>query len=782
MAIRADDLKVIRQPQRFLDMGLDDEDSQADPLAVGRNPLDSATARKKLSKLKEWWLETRQAHSENRLEQMIDVGFYDGEQWRDEDAREVMDRGQHPLVYNKTSQHINWLLGTERRTKIDYKVLPRGGEDSEAALTKQQLLKYVSDVNKGQFARSRAFADSVKSGVGWLESGIRSDPSDEPIYERYEHWRNMWWDHLAKESDLSDARYIFRSKWTDQDIAMGMFPNRKDAIRQSSRHDEFRNIDDDEEPTGYTPLFRDSNGNPFLGYGRSTMDESFHIGTRRRRNRLIECWYRQPQKVEKFRGVRFAGMGDVAQDLFNQLDGQAFNPEDRTMREMVNQGLASTYDAIDMKVHVAIWSGEFLLLDQPSPYEHDRFPFIPVWCYRRDRDGMPYGPIRNMRDAQEDLNKRKSKALFILSTNQLIGDEDAFEDWEEAADEAARPDGILKHRRGAQFEINRNIELAGQHVELMMADMQFLESTSGVTEENLGEINNVSSGTAINLRQVQGSVVTALLFDNLREAVQLQGEINLSLIEQFYAEPKKIRITNDRGRSEFMEINTLGFGDDGMPKLMNPITESQADFVVDTQDFRESMRMAMFDQLMEMTTRLDPEVTMQILDLVVELSDVPGKDEIVRRIRRINGQTDPEDPKRDEIEAGRDAQAAEDADRQVRKEEADIAAKEAQTGKFSADAKKSTSDANKSEADAALSSSEAMRQAVEIVAMLKGDTNLARAVDVLMDSFAEGGDVSDAVAVGPPAQTLETETPFTIQAEQEERERQQQMNSSASQE
>jgi hypothetical protein len=262
MAVSIEEFRKEIPNRQLFDLSLDDEN---DPVEAGQHPLDSAENKKKLRKLKEWWSETRQAHSENRLEQMIDVGFYDGEQWRDEDAKEIMARGQHPLVYNKTAQHINWLLGTERRTKIDFKVLPRGDEDVESALTKQQLLKYVSDVNKGQFARSRAWADSVKAGVGWLESGIRSDPTDEPLYERYEHWRNMWWDHLAKESDLSDGRYIFRAKWIDEDIACRMFPTRKEAIKRAARNDEFRFQDDDEEPTGFTPLYRDSNGNPYLG-------------------------------------------------------------------------------------------------------------------------------------------------------------------------------------------------------------------------------------------------------------------------------------------------------------------------------------------------------------------------------------------------------------------------------------------------------------------------------------------------------------------------------------
>ena len=32
--------------------------------------------------------------------------------------------------------------------------------------------------------------------------------------------------------------------------------------------------------------------------------------------------------------------------------------------------------------------------DGPSPYNHGRFPLIPMWGYRRGRDGMVYGAMR----------------------------------------------------------------------------------------------------------------------------------------------------------------------------------------------------------------------------------------------------------------------------------------------------------------------------------------------------------------------------------------------------
>ena len=90
-----------------------------------------------------------------------------------------------------------------------------------------------------------------------------------------------------------------------------------------------------------------------------------------------------------------------------------------------------------------------------SPYRHNRFPFIPIWCYRKGRDKTPYGMVRNLRDPQEDLNKRRSKALFILSANRMIADDDAFENWDEAAEELARPDGILKKKKGAEVTLDR---------------------------------------------------------------------------------------------------------------------------------------------------------------------------------------------------------------------------------------------------------------------------------------------------------------------------------------
>lgn len=82
-----------------------------------------------------------------------------------------------------------------------------------------------------------------------------------------------------------------------------------------------------------------------------------------------------------------------------------------------------------MRVRLAHMTVGDLLWEGPSPYRHNRFRFTPIWCYRRGRaDNLPYGMIRPIRDIQDDINKRASKALHILSSNKVIMDEGALPD------------------------------------------------------------------------------------------------------------------------------------------------------------------------------------------------------------------------------------------------------------------------------------------------------------------------------------------------------------------
>lgn len=633
-----------------LAMGADDDEIELEQV----HPLRSEAALTRLRQYQEWRYEARLAHAENRMEQAIDADYYDGDQWTLDEIAELEERGQAPLVYNVLAQHINWLLGTERRTKVEWAVHPRSDDDVDLATIKTKVLKYISDVSRAPFLRSRAFADAIKVGVGWLEDGARNAPGEEPLFSRCESWRRVWWDPLSRENDLSDARYLFRERWVDLDVAVAMFPDRKAELEASA---ELSNLLSDQDEDFYISG-GDRRTGEWDGVGRTYhSDSAFHVGQRRRRVLLVEMWYRKPVPCKVLHCDPLASLGAEHVAKVMAIDGEVYRDDDPLHAWTQQRGHASVIDAIQMRVHCAIWASDALLQEMPSPYRHNRFPFSAVWGYRRDRDGMPYGPIRNMRDPQSDLNKRQSKALHILSTKGMIADEDAFEDWDEVEEEFARPDYILKKRRDRQVEIQQDTALAEEHVMLMEHDKRFLEMTSGVTEENLGKETNAKSGIAIEARQNQGSVTTATLFDNLRLAIQLQGEIQLSLVEQYMDRPKVIRLTGDRGENNFYQINYPN--GDGLGGITNDITRSKADFVVGLQDYRDTVRRAMVEAMLNLIGQIGsvaPETAVALLDLVVDEMDLPNKDELVRRIRKITGQADPDNPQ--DIERQEQAQAA----------------------------------------------------------------------------------------------------------------------------
>lgn len=594
-----------------------DEIDAALPEEPEGNPLDSDEARAEHKRLLGWFYREREKQTENRLEMAMDHDFYDNLQWNPEDAEILKSRGQMPLVYNEIAPMVDWLIGTERRTRVDWNVLPRTEDDVEAADIKEKVLKYVSDINRVPFARSKAFADAIKGGVGWVDDGIRDDPTQDILYSKYEDWRNVLWDSSSYELDLSDARYIFRWRWVDEDIALMMFPDRASEIRRA--------IED-------TSVYQDEDGDWFLN---ERVEKSGHLyatdsvigDTSRRRVRLIECQYRKPvpQKI--------VGSGS--------LRGAFYHDSDQSMVETVSNEQATLIDRVAMRVHVAVFTETHLLSMGASTFRHNRFSLTPLWCYRRSKDRLPYGVIRRVRDIQQDLNKRASKALFMLNTNQIIMDSGAVDDVNLARDEVDRPDGTIVKNPGKEFLIRRDTDAATGQLQMMTLAAQSIQKTAGVNNENLGRQTNAISGAAITARQQQGAVGTTEPFDNLRMAVQIQGEKQLSLTEQFYTEEKVIRLTGAKGKIDWLKINQPEVQTDGTVRWINDITSSMADFIVSEQDYAGTLRQVMFDSLNQLATRLPPEISIKLLRIAFDFSDMPNKDEITEAIRAITGEQDP---------------------------------------------------------------------------------------------------------------------------------------------
>lgn len=691
-----------------------------DPKQKSSNPLDAPEVQKRFTQVQEWRRQAQQAQGVNRHQMAIDEDYHDGEQWSEEDKAVLEERGQAATVFNLIFNTVRWVTGTEKRTRVDYRVLGRNAEAGKDAETKTKLIKYLSDVNRSGFARSKAFEQTAKAGLGWLECGIRNDEDDEPLFVRWESWRNVWYDPHSVEADLSDARFVFREKWVDLDVAQAMFPKRAAELEAESR-----SVTDPAQVRTDSTLNRYLYGDEELITSYSNIGDMADMGSRPR-VKLTECWYRVPLRCKVLKGSDEA----MKRHSFN---GAIFNQDDPVHAWAVKNELASTYDAVKMQMRLMMYCGGTLLQDACSPYWHNRFPLTPIWGYRRGRDNAPYGIVRQLRDPQDDLNKRRSKALLLLSTNQIIADEDAFANWDEAIEEVARPNGVLKKKKNAEVQIRNNAALAPMHVNLMDQDARYIQEVGGVTDENMGRQTNATSGVAIEARQNQGYTSNSDLFDNLRMAIQLHGELELALIEQYYDQEKVFRLTGERGNADYHRINTS-------PE--DQITANQADFIVDEQDFRGTIRQAMFDQMLEMITKLPPQIGLKLLVIAFEMSDVPMKEDFVRILREATGMPDPEEELTLEQQAAREQQQKEAEATQQRQMEAQLSLIE---GK----AKEALAKGNKAVVEQMLTKLKALQQSMEIAgAAGVAPRSLAQAADQIMRDVSGVNNVAPGLPAG----------------------------------
>lgn len=570
------------------------------------------SALQRFQRRKAWFTMEWQRQEANRFQMALDEDYYDSLQWTEEEAAAVRARGQNPVVFNEVKPTVDWLIGTERRMRRDFKVLARNDSSKEAtsdAEVKTKLLKYLADVNRMPFERSRAFDDAVKAGMGWLEVCATSDPEEEIIDVRAESWRNMLHDSLGDRSDGADWRYLFRFKEVDLDIAQAWFPDKAAELERASN----AGLDGGSDE-GWSGIF------PSMGLiGRANMpakyihyDADAWINNPRKRVLLIECWNYEPVREER---------------------GPNGLPRVR------------------MQMHVSIMTKLETIAESPSPYKHNKFPFVPVWCYRRKRDGLPYGIVRPLRGPQDDLNKRMSKSLFEASSRNIRLEKGAVDkkvmDIEEIRSEENSPDGIAVYADGAisggRVQVGERKSDANFQLMLAQHDREAIRNASGVSMEQRGSTSNVIAAKGIIAKHEQGALLTAEPFDMLLLAHQMEGELTVSMIEQFYTDEKTFSITGDRFKLDYTTINAT---DPATGAKLNDVTRYKAAFITGDAPWRQTLAEAAFESAMNMLGQLAPvapQVVASIIDLIFEWSDLPNKQLIVQRIRQATGAVDPDE-------------------------------------------------------------------------------------------------------------------------------------------
>jgi hypothetical protein len=175
-----------------------------------------------------------------------------------------------------------------------------------------------------------------------------------------------------------------------------------------------------------------------------------------------------------------------------------------------------------------------------------------------DRDNNRYGDVRSQISLQDEINKRRSKALHLLSVRQTYGNSIALKDTQKAKNELAKPDGHVELNGGAKFGDDFGIlptgDLAQGQIALLQQATQEMHA-SGPNQALAGKGTEGQSGKAIQAQQLGGSVEIEPGLDDLRQWSRDVYEATWMRIKQFWTDEKWVRVTDDERNLKWVGLN-----------------------------------------------------------------------------------------------------------------------------------------------------------------------------------------------------------------------------------
>lgn len=649
----------------------------------------------------------------------VEADYGDGNQLDGETLQSMREKGLPPIVIDLISPSINLVTGMEQKARQD--LLVRADEDGshDFAMGMTKLLQQAERDTSFDYACSEAYAHEIKVGLGWTHvRRQRMNPFGNPYVVESVHRREIWWDWMDMTPDLSRARFLVRRKWYDFDVLYEWFPQHKrliDSVASGwSGFDARAALDVGE------PMFQDY---------QLERDFVFDSDTWRNMDRmqgcLYEVWYRVPRKA-----YIITLPGGIKAE-FNQK-----NPDPLHVAAL-SRDLAQVEYATLLDMRLSWWLGPHRLADKPSPLPHNEFPYIPWWGYREDRTGVPYGMIRSMRPLQDEVNARRARMLWQLSARRIIGFSKAVRDKRVVEQEAARPDaaiwldGELAQMAGKSIgdliRFDDNPGLNAQQMAAYQDAAQKLQDVSNVFKEQLGKGGGADSGIAISQLIEQGTTALASLNAHGAYARSRTGQQLFTLIKEDIG-TKETEVVVEKGNisKKRVKLNERKYdAERNITYRDNDVQLTKAKVVLDSVPASASFRQYQLREIVSMVKQLPENLQGPLARMVIDASDVPHKDEMIKTINETLGISDPDGMSPEEqaayqqkaeiadmmqqLEVSMAQLAAERADLENRKVDAETEKIEAETDKTKAEAVETVADTNKTRVEAGRLSREPIR-------------------------------------------------------------------------
>lgn len=180
------------------------------------------------------------------------------------------------------------------------------------------------------------------------------------------------------------------------------------------------------------------------------------------------------------------------------------------------------------------------------------------------RDNDRYGIVRDMFDLQDEINKRRSRSLFAMSSRQTLRVKGAVDDPAELKRQLAKPDGDIEinieafedaARLGIRpFDILPTNDQISAQMQLMQEAKEEIDAR-GANAAMAGDAGESASGRAVLARQQGGMIEIASLQDKIHGFTRRVYRQIWARIKQFWTEEKWVRVTDEQYGARFVGLN-----------------------------------------------------------------------------------------------------------------------------------------------------------------------------------------------------------------------------------
>jgi len=548
-----------------------------------------------INEIQDWYNEADSIHSDWTTKAQEDWAFYNGDQWDASDKARLEKLKRPVLTLNYLRSLIRLMVGYEMRTRYNIKVYPVGeeGDDDKARLL-TRLMHGIERTERLDYVSSDVYKHGLVCGRGWFKVYVDYDfnllgdikiTTDDAYYIKV--------DPYGRRLDMLDHRYLFVEHWYDERDVKRLYPD----------------IDIDELQMS-ADTTRKVNG--------------------RQLYQVKECWYRE-YKVERL--------------LINKQNYEMYRVTEQDDEEVIKRYISSGNYALYRRkvpqVYYVVLSGEEILEEAQSPYKSPYFPyvlytpeFLPSFGDENDPDWV--GIIRDLKDPQRDINKRRSQWLDILARSVNTG-------WITTKNNIVNKQAIqdLQTKPGVIIEVldfNKIREKRSEapHPALFTTgqqDVEDLRYISGINPAQLGfSVGTRESGKSLLIKQQSGAISITPYQDNLRLARLIVARLVLSLIPQVYNASRIARVIAPDGTLMTMKPEEL----QAIQQILSDVDIGRYDVALSDTPSTPTQRVAEFVELKEiigMLMQAGMPPNLRMLEALVNASDVSQKKQVLAALQ-----------------------------------------------------------------------------------------------------------------------------------------------------